>query len=76
VPAIIGFIYHVKGYFMLATLKKLSTYDAPKSVELQTTVPKSQPVISYEHKINFCSNCGAKLSDLGQFCAQCGSKIS
>jgi len=76
VPAIIGFIYHVKGYFMLATLKKLSIYDAPESSGLQTTLPKSQLVTSDELKINFCSSCGAKLSGIGNFCAQCGSEIN
>ncbi|MGB5911620.1 MAG: hypothetical protein WBH31_10540 [Promethearchaeia archaeon] len=76
VPAIIGFIYQVKGYFMLATLNKLSTNDAPESTELQTALPKPQPVNNLEQKINFCPNCGAKLSVLGNFCALCGSEIS
>ncbi len=76
VPAIIGFIYQVKGYFMLATLNKLSTYDAPESSELQTVLPKPQPVNNLERKIKFCPNCGEKLSALGKFCALCGSEIS
>ncbi|MFW9947576.1 MAG: hypothetical protein ACFFDX_12200, partial [Candidatus Odinarchaeota archaeon] len=76
VPAIIGFIYQVKGYFKLSTLNKLSTNDVPKSSELQTALPKLQPVNNFEQKINFCPNCGAKLSRLGKFCALCGSEIS
>jgi hypothetical protein len=76
VPAIIGFIYQVKGYFMLATLNTLSTYDAPESSELQTTLPKPQPINDFERKINFCPNCGGKLSGSGKFCALCGSEIS
>jgi hypothetical protein len=76
VPAIIGFIYQVKGYFMLATLNKLSTDDAPESLEMQTALPKPQPVSNLERKINFCPNCGAKLSAVGNFCALCGSEIS
>jgi hypothetical protein len=76
VPAIIGFIYQVKGYFKLATLNKLSTNDAPETSELQTALPKPQPVNNLEQKINFCPNCGAKLSVLGNFCALCGSEIS
>ena len=76
VPAIIGFIYQVKGYFMLATLNKLSTYDAPESSELQAALPKPQPVNNLERKIKFCPNCGTKLSALGKFCALCGSEIS
>ncbi len=76
VPAIIGFIYQVKGYFMLATLNKLSTNDAPESSELQADLYKPQPIKKPERKINFCPNCGAKLSELGKFCALCGSEIS
>ena len=77
VPAIIGFIYQVKGYFMLATLNKLeSGYDAPESSEQQIELPKPQPVNNVGSKINFCPYCGAKLSGLGQFCALCGSEIS
>jgi hypothetical protein len=75
VPAIIGFIYQVKGYFMLASLKKLSIDDAPESSELQTTLTKPQIVNSIDRKISFCPNCGAKLSELGKFCALCGSEI-
>jgi len=76
IPAIIGFIYQVKGYFMLSTLNKLSTYDAPESLELQASLPKPQPVNNLERKINYCPNCGARLSALGKFCALCGSEIS
>lgn len=76
VPAIIGFIYQVKGYFMLASLNNLSIYEAPETSELQITLPKPQPVNNLERKINFCPSCGAKLSAVGKFCAYCGSEIS
>ena len=76
VPAIIGFIYQVKGYFMLATLNKLSTYDAPESFELHTTLSEPQPISNVERKINFCPSCGAKLSEPGKFCILCGSELS
>lgn len=76
VPAIIGFIYQVKGYFMLAALNKLSTYNAPESLELQTTLPKPQPINNLERNINFCPSCGAKLSGPAKYCFLCGSEIS
>ncbi|MFX1477405.1 MAG: hypothetical protein ACFFCI_04670 [Promethearchaeota archaeon] len=75
VPAIIGFIYQVKGYFMLSTLNKLSIDGAPE-LELQPDLDKPQLIKNLERKINFCPNCGARLSGLGNFCALCGSKIS
>ncbi|NHJ19447.1 MAG: hypothetical protein EAX91_00790 [Candidatus Lokiarchaeota archaeon] len=76
VPAIIGFIYQVKGYFKLATLNKLSIFDAPKAQEQQIETPKPQVVVlDQDSKIKFCPNCGAELSRLGRFCALCGSEI-
>jgi len=76
VPAIIGFIFQVKGYFMLATLNKLSTSKAPKSSESQMELPEPQPMNKLEGRIKFCPNCGTKLSELGKFCALCGSEIN
>ena len=54
IPAIIGFIYQIKGYFALATLNKLSTTDALESSELKVDLPKPEPVSNFERKINFC----------------------
>ena len=76
VPAIIGFIFQVKGYFKLATLNKLSLEDTPKYVEVEQDLPEPQPIEKVDTKIKFCPNCGAELSGLGVFCALCGSRIS
>jgi hypothetical protein len=75
VPGIIGFVYQVKGYFDLAILNKLSPSAVPESIEVQAELPVPRPVKDSERKINYCPNCGAKLSELGNFCALCGSKI-
>ncbi|MFX1325252.1 MAG: zinc ribbon domain-containing protein [Promethearchaeota archaeon] len=76
IPAIIGFIYQVKGYFMLATLKKLSTSDAAEPITLQAGVIEPKSIEEPERRINYCPNCGSKLSGHGNFCAFCGSELS
>ncbi|MFX1280530.1 MAG: zinc ribbon domain-containing protein, partial [Promethearchaeota archaeon] len=76
VPAIIGFVYQVKGYFMLASLNKLPTENSPESSDIEIVVPKPQPIRNLEREINFCRNCGAKLTEVGNFCMLCGSKIN
>ncbi len=75
IPAIIGFIFQVKGYFDLAILNTLSPNDVSESIEMQAESPVIQPIKDPEGKINYCPNCGAKLSELGNFCAICGSEI-
>ncbi|MEJ2293473.1 MAG: hypothetical protein P8Y23_01745, partial [Candidatus Lokiarchaeota archaeon] len=78
IPAIIGFIYQIQGYFMLATFRKLSPMDLSESQDKQKNMYKPQEdtykpqeVLNPDEKVNFCPNCGAQLSELGKFCALC-----
>jgi hypothetical protein len=75
IPAIIGFIYQIQGYFMLAKFRNLSIMESAEYPELPETSYKSQEIVVSQEKINYCPNCGAKLSELGKFCALCGSEI-
>ena len=75
IPAIIGFIFQIQGYFMLAKFRNLSAIETLESPKLQETSYKPQEIIVNQEEINFCPNCGAKLSELGKYCAVCGSEI-
>ena len=76
IPGIIGFIFKIIGFFKLAKLNTLSTFDTLKESESieQAYVPKM--VSEVETTTNFCPICGAKLPGLGKFCALCVSEIN
>lgn len=75
IPAIIGFIFQIQGYFMLAKLRNLPIMNTAETPELQVESYKTQEILVNQESVNFCPNCGAKLSELGKYCALCGSEI-
>jgi len=75
ITAIIGFIYQIIGYFNLAKLDTLISYQAPKTSPIQVNLPESRSIDINEKESKFCPNCGTKLSGLGKFCPLCGSDI-
>ena len=76
IPGIIGFIFQVIGFFKLAKLNTLSSFDGPKEhvPVKQAVVPKTE--IDFDGNINFCPNCGSRLSGKVKFCALCGSEVN
>lgn len=75
IPAIIGFIFQIQGYFLLAKFRDLSTTESLESQGLQETSYKPHEIVADQETVKFCPNCGAKLSELGKYCALCGSEI-
>jgi len=75
IPAIIGFIYQIQGYFMLAKFENLPIIDTVETTELAEDSYKTQEILISQENVNYCPNCGAKLSELGRYCALCGSEI-
>lgn len=47
----------------------------PKEVESGKSSEEQQPKEETEEKVNFCPNCGAKVTDDQVFCAKCGNKL-
>ena len=46
----------------------------PAQAETEAEVPQEEVMSSEENK--FCPNCGAPLTDAGNFCGECGSKLN
>jgi uncharacterized membrane protein len=90
ITAFIGFIFQIVGYFKLAKLTTIIYQQPPKEETSQYQVQYQEPVVQHSQPaipkeqetekpietINFCPNCGAKLSRGGRFCPLCGSKVN
>ena len=75
ITILIGWILQIIGYFKLAKLEEITGYStttptttAPvEELAPQPTTPTSE--------LNFCPNCGSKVSGSGKYCVECGSEL-
>ncbi|NVM37853.1 MAG: zinc ribbon domain-containing protein [Candidatus Lokiarchaeota archaeon] len=91
IPIIIGWIFHLIGYFTLSKIADQETViskepirtvepqyvyvTAPTSTHAPITKPVSIPVQDAADAVNFCPLCGAKVNKSGLYCGECGTQV-
>ncbi len=65
----------------LTVLKELDHKDGNSEVEdieseIREFRSKMKPGLVQEKKLNYCSNCGAKLNNEFKFCSNCGKSLN
>jgi len=78
IPAIIGWIYHVIGYFKLSELKNLmepcSFQGIPQTQVIQPEyIVKTKTPIS--NVVKYCSQCGNEIKRDAKYCFGCGASL-
>jgi hypothetical protein len=69
----IGDILRIFGYFKLASLRSLTGELSQPMYQPSQPMPMPAPVEA--QSVNFCPNCGSKISMGARFCPSCGSEI-
>ena len=75
ITILIGWILQIIGYFKLAKLEEITRFSEATPItaaQVEEVVPQPTTPTS---KLNFCPNCGGKVSGDGKYCVECGSEL-
>jgi len=76
ITIVIGFILQVVGYIKLAKLEEMIRFTETTQATPVTSTQQVSLAAPTPSNINFCPNCGAKMTGGLKFCGKCGSSLT